>query len=83
MNKSAHKRMTIMEATGKRIRELTVDGGDDPDSNSFGVSIFFDDDTQVFLDLSARLSCRASYERTVEGTSKIVKQYPQRLLVPE
>ena len=75
--------ITIKEAVGKRIRELTVDGGSDPDSNDFGVSLFFDDDTQIFLNLAARLSCGVRYEREVGGEPEIVREYPQRLLVKE
>lgn len=75
--------ITIKEAVGKRIRELTVDGGSDPDSNDFGVSLFFDDDTQIFLNLAARLSCGVRYEREVDGEPEIVREYPQRLLVSE
>jgi hypothetical protein len=81
--KPKYPAMTITEAVGKRVRELMVDGGDDPDSNSFGVSIFFDDDTQIFLNLAARLSCGVTYQRTVDGEGQIVKEYPQRLLVNE
>lgn len=72
--------LTVIEATGKRIQELTVDGGDDPDTNGFGVSLFFDDDTRIFLDLRGVLSCGAIYER---GDGETVKEYPQRLLVHE
>ncbi len=75
--------ITIKEAVGKRIRELTVDGGSDPDSNDFGVSLFFDDDTQIFLNLATRLSCGVRYEREVDGEPEIVREYPQRLLVNE
>jgi hypothetical protein len=73
----------VNEAVGKRIRELIVEGGSDPDSNDFGVSLFFDDDTQIFLNLAARLSCGVRYEREVDGEPEIVKEYPQRLLVSE
>jgi hypothetical protein len=69
--------ITVMEAAGKRIQELTVDGGDDPDLNSFGVNLFFDDDTRIFLDLRAVLSCGVIYER---GDGETVKEYPHRLL---
>jgi hypothetical protein len=73
--------VTIAEAAGKRIRELTVDGGDDPDLNSFGVSLFFDDDTWISLDLRAVLSCGVEYLH-VEA-ERPIKEYPHRLLVHE
>jgi hypothetical protein len=76
--------VVIEEAEGKRIRALIVEGGDDEFTGSLsGVSIKFDDDTYLDLNLWPQLSFSAVYARDVGLQEEILKEYPKQLLVLE
>jgi hypothetical protein len=70
----------IDEATGKRIRQLTVEGPAESDLNDFAVCLSCDDDTYIFIKLSSLLRVDVSYDRTIDGELQTVKEYPKRML---
>ncbi|MGH9560741.1 MAG: hypothetical protein ACRD3K_14090 [Edaphobacter sp.] len=72
--------VVIEEATGKRIRQLVIQGPPDPDMNDFAVCVSFDDDTMISIELSLLLRFGIFYDRTVDGELQSVKEYPKRVL---
>jgi hypothetical protein len=70
----------IPEATGKKVRKLSIEGPPDSGLNDFGVSISFEDDTHIFIEFSALLRTQTSYERTVRGELRRIKEYSPRVL---
>jgi len=70
----------IPEATGKRVRKLSVEGPPDAGLNDWAVAISFEDDTHIFIELSALLRAKVSYERTIRGELQTIKEYPARVV---
>jgi hypothetical protein len=71
--------VVIEEAAQKCVRELSVE---EPHSKSEDVyvTIKFDDDTEIILDLSSRLRFGVQCLRLVNGELEPVKVYPKRFL---
>jgi hypothetical protein len=69
----------IPEVTGKRIGELAVT---EPHANSDEIylTIRFDDDTEMFFDLSARIRFGFTYMRLADGEQVPIRQQAQRFL---
>ena len=67
------------EAKDKRIREMRIHEPY-PESDEFYVSLYFDDETEITLDLTARLGFVVKYLQWVDGDSELLKEYPPRLL---
>ena len=78
---SSLKRVVVVieEAAQKRVRELSVE---EPyaKSEDVYVTIKFDDDTEIILDLSSRLRFGVQCLRFVGGDLEPVKAYPKRFL---
>jgi hypothetical protein len=71
--------VVIEEAAQKCIRELRVE---EPyaKSEEVYVTIKFDDDTEIVLDLTSRLRFGVQFVRCVDGELEPVKAYPKRFL---
>jgi hypothetical protein len=69
----------VKEATGKRIRQLSVaepyTGAED-----LWVEIKFDDDTNIYIELSARLRFGVNYVQSTNGNTEPIKEFPKRFL---
>jgi hypothetical protein len=84
ISKRSFPAVVIEEAAGKRIRELIVEGGEEEFTGTLsGLSIKFDDDTYLDLNLWPQLSFSALYARVVGLQEEILKEYPKQLLVLE
>jgi hypothetical protein len=79
MSKRNPAEVVIHEARGKRIEELAVT---EPYANSdeLYVTIRFDDDTEISLELSARIRFGVNYTRVVDGEQVPIKQQAARFL---
>ena len=71
--------IVIEEAAQKRIRELSIE---EPyaKSEEVYVTVKFDDDTEIILDLSSRLRFGVQCLRIADGDLEPVKAYPKRFL---
>ena len=78
---SSLKRVVVVieEAAQKRVRELSV-GEPYAKSEDVYVTIKFDDDTEIILDLSSRLRFGVQCLRSADGDLEPVKVYPMRFL---
>lgn len=72
--------VVIEEATGKRVRQMVIQGPPDPDMNDFAVCVSFDDDTMISIELSLLLRFGIFYDRILDGELQPVKEYPKRVL---
>jgi hypothetical protein len=77
--KSERVVVVIEEATGKRVQQLCVE---EPYANAeeFWVAIQFDDDTEIYLDLSSRIRFGVHYLGRVDGDLEPITVYPTRFL---
>lgn len=71
--------VVIPEAVGKQIRELRIEEPY-PESQEFYVTLRFEDETEILLDLTARLQFGVLYPQRVEGEFEPIKQYPRQFL---
>jgi hypothetical protein len=79
LSKPKPTEVIIPEVKGKRIKELAVT---EPYANSDEIylTIRFDDDTEISLDLSARIRFGFTYMRLVDGEQVPIRQQAQRFL---
>ena len=73
--------VVIEEAANKRIRQLSIE---EPHANANEVYVVvrFDDDTQLYIDLSSRQLFGVQYLEHIDGELEPVKTYPVRSLHP-
>jgi hypothetical protein len=73
--------VVINEAASKRIRQLSIE---EPHANAKEVYVVmrFEDDTQLYIDLSSRQLFGVQYLEHIDGELEPVKTYPVRSLHP-
>jgi hypothetical protein len=71
--------VSVPEAKGKRIRHLCIEEPY-PTSTNVYVSINFEDDTVVVIDLTPRVMFSVDYLRRIDGELKSLREYPKRIL---
>jgi len=73
--------VVIEEAANKRVRQLSTE---EPHANANEVYVVvrFDDETQLYIDLSSRQLFGVQYLEHIDGELEPVKTYPVRSLHP-
>jgi hypothetical protein len=71
--------VVIKEAANKRVRQLSIE---EPHVNAKEIYVVlrFDDDTQLYIDLSSRQLFGVQYLEHIDGELEPVKTYPVRSL---
>jgi len=79
--KSKRAVVVVKEAANKRVRQLSIE---EPHANAKEVYVVvrFDDDTQLYIDLSSRQLFGVQYLEHIDGDLEPVKTYPVRSLHP-
>jgi hypothetical protein len=81
VSKAKRAVVVIEEAAKKRVRQLSIE---EPhaNANEVYVVVLFDDDTQLYIDLSSRQLFGVQYLEHIDGELEPVKTYPVQSLHP-